>query len=142
MIRHITQKEINLFLNDDPVRKHIKQDQRIGPGKSILVLEEDDSVKAIVCTCLCNSIPTNEYEMFNDYFDEHGDILVAYTIWSYSRGSGRKLINQLREKAILENIRRVVTLSPLTEMAEKFHIKNGASLLGKYNSCQNFEYPL
>ena len=39
-------------------------------------------------------------------------------------------------------IKRFVTLSPLTEMAERFHIRNGATLLAKGNECQNFEYTL
>jgi hypothetical protein len=33
-----------------------------------------------------------------------------------------------------------VTLSPLTEMAERFHIRNGAVFLRKGTLCQNFEY--
>ena len=37
-------------------------------------------------------------------------------------------------------VRRFVTLSPLTEMARKFHIKNGAKFIGKHQDCQNFEY--
>ena len=37
-------------------------------------------------------------------------------------------------------IKRFVTLSPLTEMAEKFHLRNGAELIYKGKTCQNFEY--
>ena len=40
------------------------------------------------------------------------------------------------------HLNRLVTLSPLTEMAEKFHIKNGAKLVGKHLTTQNFEYDI
>jgi hypothetical protein len=37
-------------------------------------------------------------------------------------------------------LNRLVTLSPLTEMAEKFHLRNGAKLIQKNETTQNFEY--
>jgi hypothetical protein len=37
---------------------------------------------------------------------------------------------------------RYVTLSPLTAMAERFHLKNGAVLVNRGDTCQNFEYLL
>ena len=46
------------------------------------------------------------------------------------------------QKRELGNIKRLVTLSPLTEMASKFHIRNGATLIGKSDTCQNFEYTI
>jgi len=38
------------------------------------------------------------------------------------------------------HVNRFVTLSPCTEMATRFHLKNGAVLLNKYEEFQNFEY--
>ena len=38
------------------------------------------------------------------------------------------------------HLNRLVTLSPLTEMATKFHSNNGAKLLQVNESTQNFEY--
>ena len=38
------------------------------------------------------------------------------------------------------HLNRLVTLSPLTEMATKFHKRNGAKLLQKNENTQNFEY--
>ena len=38
------------------------------------------------------------------------------------------------------HLNRLVTLSPLTAMAEKFHLRNGAKLLQKNLWSQNFEY--
>ena len=37
---------------------------------------------------------------------------------------------------------RLVTLSPLTEMAENFHLKNGAIKLRVNEATQNFEYKI
>jgi hypothetical protein len=70
------------------------------------------------------------------------NVAVFYTVWSYSKGAGRTLINTLSQH-ILDNrkeIWRWVTLSPLTEMAEKFHISNGATLVSVYGQDQTFEY--
>ena len=38
------------------------------------------------------------------------------------------------------HLNRLVTLSPLTEMATKFHLRNGAKLLHINETTQNFEY--
>ena len=38
------------------------------------------------------------------------------------------------------HLNRLITLSPLTDMAFRFHSKNGAKLLQVNESTQNFEY--
>jgi hypothetical protein len=38
------------------------------------------------------------------------------------------------------HLNRLVTLSPLTEMARKFHLKNGAKEVQVNLTTQNFEY--
>ena len=140
MIRILLEAEQHL-LKDDPVRPHIPYADRISKGCMVNVLEEENQVKAIICTALCTEVPNNEQQL-KEFTSPTGDILVAYTVWSYSKGSGRTIINELRSAADLENISRIVTLSPLTEMAERFHLRNGAKLIGKYKDCQNFEYTL
>ena len=40
------------------------------------------------------------------------------------------------------HLNRLVTLSPLTEMARKFHLKNGAIEIQVNEETQNFEYKL
>ena len=69
---------------------------------------------------------------------------VFYTVWSYQKGAGREIVNGVAEKIKSQRswIKRFVTLSPLTEMAERFHLKNGAKFLAKHEDCQNFEYIL
>ena len=69
---------------------------------------------------------------------------VFYTVWSYSRGSGRELINQLAQQIAdtREDIWHWVTLSPITDMAENFHIKNGATKHAVFDNDQIFSYAL
>ena len=69
---------------------------------------------------------------------------VFYTVWSYKPGAGREIVNGVAERIKSQRpwVKRFVTLSPLTEMARKFHIKNGAKFLAKHNDCQNFEYEI
>ena len=70
------------------------------------------------------------------------DVAVFYTVWSYGGGAGRQLVNQLAQHIRDTNseIRQWVTLSPLTEMAEKFHVKNGAKFYASYDVNQTFDY--
>jgi len=68
---------------------------------------------------------------------------VFYTVWSYARGAGRQMVLEA-SKAIKQSrpVTRFVTLSPLTEMAERFHLRNGAQLIARGTECQNFEYTI
>ena len=140
MIRTIKNTEAHL-ITGDPVRPHIPFDERMGNGRNVVVLESNEQVEAVVCTALVNQVPTTEQELF-EYADPLGHILVAYTVWSYKKGSGRTIINQLRNSAIDEHCSRLVTLSPKTEIAERFHISNGAKCISRNTSSNNFEYDL
>ena len=135
MIRLISINETEV-LKDDPVRPHI--DKLDKAGKQVYVL---DDLSAVICTCLCNDVPTTEKQL-EDLRNDLGNILVAYTVWSNKKGAGRDIVNQLLDVAKEKNIKRLVTLSPLTEMAERFHVRNGAKLVSKSDTCQNFEYEL
>ena len=50
---------------------------------------------------------------------------------------GRKLD---RIEQLFPNITRFVTLSPKTEMAEKFHLRNGAVVFRENEETINYEY--
>ena len=69
--------------------------------------------------------------------------MVAYTVWSLQKGMGRKIILDL-QAMIRETYRfkRLVTLSPKTEMATKFHLSNGAELIAENMTTNNFEYDI
>ena len=138
-IRSLTDSFFSL-LNQDPVRPHIPHTQRFGDSKDIFVLKDDENkAKAITCVSYQPSIPTSESELFSD---GQADTAVFYTIWSYVPGAGRNLIFDA-VKHIKENkpeIKRFVTLSPKTEMARKFHHKNGAITFRENHESVNYEY--
>ena len=70
-----------------------------------------------------------------------GKIAIAYTVWSKKRGGGKLIVKEVFKKIKKSNhLNRLVTLSPLTDMAFKFHSKNGAKLVQVNESTQNFEY--
>ena len=141
MIKRLTKSELEV-IKDDPVRPHIPASQRIGFNREVLSYIVDDENGAIVCVAYCKGVPTNEEEMDLLCQHEEPDTAVFYTVWSYKRGYGRTIINTALEELKSTNIKRAVTLSPLTTMAERFHIRNGAKLVGKYEHCQNFEYDI
>ena len=76
------------------------------------------------------------------FVEDTHEVAVFYTVWSYSPGAGRQIVNQLAQHIRDTNSEIVqwVTLSPLTEMAERFHTKNGAKFLASYDVNQTFEY--
>ena len=144
MIRSI-RNEDNYFslLKDDPVRATIPNERRIGANKEVLVLLKDQDpvdVLAVVCVSLQNNIPKTENELFETTTDP--TVAIFYTIWSYAPGSAGSLIfnavDFIKEK--YNSVSRFVTLSPKTEMAKKFHIKNGACVLSDNESSVNYEY--
>ena len=132
---------------DDPVRPHISSHTRTECGSEVYGLYQDESaeiLRAVICVAYTNEVPTNEYELalYSQAASQEGlrgNIAIFYTVWSYDRGAGRDII-----MAVANEIHaiRYVTLSPLTEMAERFHLRNGAKLIGRYKDCQNFEYTL
>jgi hypothetical protein len=67
---------------------------------------------------------------------------VFYTIWSYKPGAGRRLIVAARSwlLANMSNLDTFVTLSPPTEMARVFHLRNGAGVLSVNEDSVNYIY--
>ena len=94
----------------------------------------------MICVAYTDEVPTCE----RDLGWPGTEVAVFYTVWSYDKGAGRDIVNGVAEhiKKTNPDIKRYVTLSPLTEMAERFHLRNGARFLGKHIACQNFEYTL
>ena len=72
-----------------------------------------------------------------------GDIAIAYTVWAKKRGGGKHIVNEVYKMVKQSHhLNRLVTLSPLTDMARKFHLKNGAKELQVNETTQNFEYDI
>ena len=134
---------------DDPVRPHLPLSWRVQSGREVFGLESaEGKIEAVVCVGYTTDVPITEHEL--DYYSQaacqdgqQGDIAVFYTVWSYARGAGRRMVLATAKHLKKERgIKRFVTLSPLTEMAERFHLRNGATLIAKGTECQNFEYTL
>ena len=103
---------------------------------------------SLCCVAYTHEIPINMNQL-TEYSINHspyrGDIAVAYTVWNCSntKGSGRSLILALQKHFKQDTrIQRLVTLSPLTDMAKKFHLSNGATLLSTNPESYNFEYEI
>lgn len=140
LIQNDSDKYLN-FISHDPVRPAIPVLQRIGSNKDIFVLRDiDDSVNAVTCVSYQHDVPAVESELFNEGVQPK--VAVFYTIWSYKPGAGRQLIldtvNYIKEHN--SSIERFVTLSPKTEMARRFHLKNGAIVLRENTETVNYEY--
>ncbi len=57
------------------------------------------------------------------------------------KGGGKLIVKEVFKKIKKSNhLNRLVTLSPLTEMARNFHMRNGAKLIQVNDTTQNFEY--
>lgn len=129
------------YVKNDPVRPHIPSDWRIKDGREVYLLEDDDVgiARAVICVAYTNGVAINENELNNS---ANPNTAMFYTVWSYDKGAGREIIFSVAEviKREKPNIKRFCTLSPLTDMAENFHLRNGAKFLRKGKTCQNFEY--
>ena len=137
--------------SEDPVRPELDNNFRTGYGRKIYGVKYNKEIHAVMCFAYTNKIPTSveELEMLStDAFlqsalrDQNvGQIAIAYTVWSKKKGGGKLIVKEVYKKIKKSNhLNRLVTLSPLTEMASKFHTRNGAKLLQVNENTQNFEY--
>ena len=137
--------------SEDPVRPELDNNFRTGYGRKIYGVKYNKEIHAVMCFAYTNKIPTSveELEMLStDAFlqsalrDQNvGQIAIAYTVWSKKKGGDKLIVKEVYKKIKKSNhLNRLVTLSPLTEMASKFHTRNGAKLLQVNENTQNFEY--
>ena len=138
-IRDITDPLVRL-IKDDPVRPHIPLEQRINEAAEILILKAGEEILAATCMQWLKEVPESEEDLVNMSKDKQ--VAVFYTIWSYSPGAGAALLQQAAEwlKRDYDNLRGIVTLSPQTPMAERFHLKNGAKVRKTNANTVNYEY--
>lgn len=125
-------------IKDDPIRPTIPKDFRIAKNRFVSVLETVD-IDAVLCVNLLDHVPVDTKDLGDCQI---GSIAVFYSIWSYRPGSAAKLLTgtvaeiQQRHPAV----NRFITLSPKTEMARRFHLKNGAVVLQENPNSVNYEY--
>ena len=137
--------------DEDPVRPELDNVFRRSYGRKIYGVKFKGEIHAVMCFAYTNKIPKNVEELdkfSHDAFlqsalrdQKVGQIAIAYTVWSKKKGGGKLIVKEVFKKIKKSNhLNRLVTLSPLTDMATKFHLRNGAKLLQINETTQNFEY--
>ena len=137
--------------DEDPIRPELDNEFRTSFGRKIYGVKYKGEIHAVMCFAFTNEIPKDvkELDLFSrDAFlqsatrdQKVGKIAIAYTVWSKKRGGGKLIVKEVYKKIKKSNhLNRLVTLSPLTEMAKKFHLRNKAKLFRVNETTQNFEY--
>ena len=162
--RQILRKNIDTFFNwvkgaelvelnecdtsEDPIRPELDNKFRTNYGRKIYGVKYQNEIHAVMCFAYTNEIPksVDELDKFSqDAFlqsamrDQNvGKIAIAYTVWSKKKGGGKLIVKEVFKKIKKSNhLNRLVTLSPLTEMATNFHSRNSAKLLQVNDTTQN-----
>ena len=136
---------MDLF-KDDPVRPNLNPKFRLTENRVNFLLTQDFTKPcAIICVAFTKDIPKTEkqLEMYSiNKLSVNYDKAIFYTIWSYSKGSGKDILfnTVFWLKKNKPEIKRYITMSPKTEMARNFHLKNGAYELKSNRKTINFEY--
>ena len=139
--------------SEDPVRPELDNKFRTSYGRKIYGVKYKGEIHAVMCFAFTNEIPKSVEEldmMSKDAFLQSirrdyqvGKIAIAYTVWSKKKGGGKLIVKEAFKKIKKSNhLNRLVTLSPLTEMARNFHLRNGARELSVNEKTQNFEYKI
>jgi hypothetical protein len=140
LIKDITDPLID-YLLQDPVRPELPPEFRVAENREAFALTENDKVKAVVCVAYNVGVPASVKDLV-DYIDANPDTAVFYTIWSYAAGAGKDLLEEVQDhiKASKADIKTFVTLSPKTEVARRFHHKNGATTYRENEDTVNYKY--
>ena len=137
---------------EDPVRPELDNLFRTSYGRKIFGVKFKDEIYAVMCFAFTDEIPKSvkELELFSqDAFlknmqrdpNKVGRIAIAYTVWSKKKGGGKLIVKEVYKMIKKSNhLNRLVTLSPVTDMARKFQLRNGAVELQVNKNTQNFEY--
>ena len=144
-------KECNT--QEDPVRPELSNEFRTGFGRKIFGVKYQGEIHAVMCFAYTNEIPKTVEDLEKMSHDAYlqstlrdqniGRIAIAYTVWSKKKGGGKLIVKEVFKKIKKSNhLNRLVTLSPLTDMATKFHSNNGAKLIQINENTQNFEYKI
>lgn len=139
LIRETTNPLLD-YIKDDPVRPEISREFRVTGSRFVATTVRDEKPRAMVCVSLHDFVPTTVEDLAKAPVEP--TTAIFYTIWSYAPGAAAELlfavVDQIKE--LFPTVTRFVTLSPKTEMAYKFHIRNGASVLQENDTTVNYEY--
>ena len=140
-------------VKEDPVRPELDIVFRRSYGRKIFGVKYKKEIFAIMCFGFTEQVPTTVKEldlMTRDAYlksaqrDQNiGKIAIAYTVWSKKKGGGKLIVKEVFKMIKKSNhLNRLITLSPLTDMAKNFHLHNGAIQLQVNEETQNFEYKI
>ena len=141
-------------VKEDPVRPELSLEFRQSHGRKIFgIKDEEGDVAAVMCFAFTHDIPKSVEEMDTMSKDAamqavhragvQGSVAIAYTVWAKKKGGGKHMVNEVYKMIKESNhLNRLVTLSPMTAMARKFHLKNGAKEVQVNLTTQNFEYDI
>jgi hypothetical protein len=132
--------DLATLIKDDPVRPEIPLSDRVNSNSRIYMLKDGDQTLAVTCVKFLETIPSAVDDLV--VIIGGATTAVFYTIWSYTAGAGRDLIVAAQRSIESEfpEIQTYVTLSPKTEMARRFHLKNGARELRENPDTINYIY--
>lgn len=138
-IKDLTDKLLD-FIKDDPVRPEISKDFRVSDGRMVAALVEEEKPTAMVCVSFHDFVPQDVNDLNTTAVVP--TTAVFYTIWSYKAGKGKELLIQAVRQIQQDHpsITRFVTLSPKTETARRFHLRNGAIVFRENVDTTNYEY--
>ena len=126
------------ILLDDPVRPRISPQRKVSVFSRVYMWLEEQRIGAVVCCSYRHNIPKTERELLQiENYNQDGMKVILYSIWSYEKGCGQKLV-----QTVLARYRedKVITMSPKTDMARDFHLRNGAKVLQVNRTTINYEY--
>ena len=128
------------FIKDDPVRPEIPTNFRVSEGRIVAALVEEEQPTAMVCVSFHDFVPEDVKDLNTTAVVP--TTAVFYTIWSYKAGKGKELLIQaVREiQKTHPSVTRFVTLSPKTDVARRFHLRNGAIIFRENVDSTNYEY--
>jgi len=141
-------------ISEDPVRPELSLEFRQAYGRKIYgIKDEEGDIAAVMCFAFTHDIPKSVEEMDIMSKDAamqathragvQGSIAIAYTVWAKKKGGGKHIVNEVYKMIKESNhLNRLVTLSPINDMATKFHAKNGAKQVQVNLTTQNFEYDI
>jgi hypothetical protein len=142
MLRFITDTTDAMldYVKDDPVRPEIPREFRVARNRFVIASGEGNQPTAMICVSLHDFVPTAVDDLSTE--SDQPNTAIFYTIWSYKPGAGalllRETVGAIRSK--YPHITRFITLSPKTEMARRFHTRNGAGVLRENLETINYEY--
>lgn len=125
------------------MRPEIPKEYRVSDGRMVAALaEKEDEPDAMVCVSFHDFVPEDVKDL--DKTAQVPTTAIFYTIWSYKSGKGQELL-RAAVKGIQEqypSVTRFVTLSPKTNLARRFHLKNGAIVFRENVETVNYEYQI